>query len=99
MLDGKAVGVNTARKFIRYFNPETAQRLIDWDAIGKTNPLACDADAERGDELDGEAVGDGAEYSEDGIESAAEREYRRLNYNPNVGDVEELVDLEDKYRE
>lgn len=42
MLDGKAVGVNTARKFIRYFSAEQAQALIDWDTIGKKNPLADD---------------------------------------------------------
>lgn len=40
MLDGKTVGVNTARKFIRYFTADEAQALIDWDAIGKVNPLA-----------------------------------------------------------
>jgi transcriptional regulator with XRE-family HTH domain len=85
MLNGEAVGVNTARKFIRYFTADEAQALIDWDAIGKKNPLACEAD----DDEDGEVDGD----------EAAEREYRELNYDPNVGGVEDLVDLEDKYRE
>ena len=44
MLSGETVGVNTARKFIRYFTADEAQRLIDWEAIGKENPLACEAD-------------------------------------------------------
>jgi hypothetical protein len=52
MLDGKAVGVNTARKFIRYFTADEAQALIDWEAIGKVNPLACDADKEQPDDED-----------------------------------------------
>ena len=40
MLNGEAVGVNTARKFIGYIGADKAQRLIDWDAMGKKNPLA-----------------------------------------------------------
>jgi len=59
MLDGEAVGINTARKFIRYFSADEAQALIDWDAIGKVNPLACEADKElpdNEDEIDEEAI-------------------------------------------
>ena len=37
---GEAVGIKTARKFIYYFGADDAQRLIDWEAIGKKNPLA-----------------------------------------------------------
>lgn len=50
LLDGKAVGINTARKFIRYFSAEEAQHLIDWEAIGKENPLEADAAAEPDDD-------------------------------------------------
>jgi|GEM_PF-1595348 len=40
MLDGKAVDINTARKFIHFFGADEAQRMIDWETIGKKNPLA-----------------------------------------------------------
>lgn len=40
MLAGKAVGINTARKFIYYFSAEDAQHYIDWEAIGTENPLS-----------------------------------------------------------
>jgi len=50
MLNGETVGVNTARKFIRYFTADEAQRLIDWEAIGKENPLVCEADKEQPDD-------------------------------------------------
>lgn len=42
MLCGDKVGFNTARKFIRFFTPEKAQHLIDWEAIGVRNPLSED---------------------------------------------------------
>jgi plasmid maintenance system antidote protein VapI len=42
LLRGKTVGVYVARKFIRYFGAEKASGLIDWKAIGKENPLACE---------------------------------------------------------
>jgi transcriptional regulator with XRE-family HTH domain len=42
MLRGEAVGINTARKFINGLSANTAQELIDWDAIGVDNPLADD---------------------------------------------------------
>jgi transcriptional regulator with XRE-family HTH domain len=68
MLNGEAVGVNTTRKFIRYFTADEAQAFIDWDALGKVNPLACEADKEQPDdeencfdgedEIDEEVVGE-----------------------------------------
>jgi transcriptional regulator with XRE-family HTH domain len=58
MLDGQTVGINTARKFIRYFTAGEAQRLIDWDAIGKKNPLAGEADKDQPDGDGGEKDGD-----------------------------------------
>jgi transcriptional regulator with XRE-family HTH domain len=88
MLNGQTVGVNTARKFIAFFGADDAQSLIDWEAIGKKNPLACEADTETEDEDD----------FEDFDEDDAEHEYRALNYDPNCGSVEELIDLEDRYR-
>ena len=39
LLAGGAVGEATARNFIGYFGAAEAQRLIDWEAIGKKNPL------------------------------------------------------------
>jgi hypothetical protein len=63
MLDGEAVGVNTTRKFIRYFTADEAQDYIDWEAIGKINPFACEeddlpADAEQSDEVGEETIGE-----------------------------------------
>ncbi|MDR1093952.1 MAG: helix-turn-helix transcriptional regulator [Clostridiales bacterium] len=40
LLNGEAVGVGTARKFIAYVGAGEAARLIDWAAIGKENPFA-----------------------------------------------------------
>lgn len=40
LLDGKAVGEETARRFIYYFGADEAVKMIDWAAIGKENPLA-----------------------------------------------------------
>jgi len=48
LLGGGAVGIETARPFVYYLGTDTAQGLVDWAAIGKVNPLACD------DESDGE---------------------------------------------
>ena len=48
MLGGAAVDFDTARRFILYFTADEAQLLIDWDALGKENPLACEADGECG---------------------------------------------------
>jgi plasmid maintenance system antidote protein VapI len=39
MLNGEAVGEYTARKFIFYLGADEAQKIIDWQAIGKKNPL------------------------------------------------------------
>lgn len=76
MLDGEAVGINTTRKFIRYFTADEAQALIDWDAIGKVNPLACEADYEPPDEdeLDdeliiGELLDEDERYSDEFVDS------------------------------
>ena len=39
LLDGKAVGEGTARRFIYYFGADEAVKMIDWAAIGKENPF------------------------------------------------------------
>jgi plasmid maintenance system antidote protein VapI len=44
LLNGEAVDERTARKFIYYFGAGEAQRLVDWKAINKVNPFACEAD-------------------------------------------------------
>lgn len=46
LLAGDAADIKTAQCFIEYFGADTAQALIDWDAIGRENPLACEADKE-----------------------------------------------------
>ena len=40
LLDGTAVGEETARRFIYYFGADEAVKMVDWAAIGKENPLA-----------------------------------------------------------
>lgn len=40
LLNGLAVGEETARRFIYYFGADYAAKFIDWAAIGKQNPLA-----------------------------------------------------------
>lgn len=52
LLAGDAADMKTAQCFIEYFGVDTAQGLIDWDAMGKDNPFACEADEECG--ADGE---------------------------------------------
>jgi transcriptional regulator with XRE-family HTH domain len=74
MLDGEAVGVNTTRKFIRYFTADEAQDYIDWEAIGKTNPFAYEeddlpAEAEQSDGDD--------EVGEESIGELIEEDYYR----------------------
>ena len=54
MLNGEAVDVHTARKLIYYLGADAAQHYIDWDAIGKINPLA--NDGEGGENNDGDNV-------------------------------------------
>lgn len=39
MLTGMPVGIYTARKFIRFFKAEIAQRYIDWERMNIKNPL------------------------------------------------------------
>lgn len=39
LLDGTAVGEETARRFIYYFGADEAVKMIDWAAIGKQNPF------------------------------------------------------------
>ena len=39
LLDGTAVGEETARRFIFYFGADEAIKMIDWAAIGKENPF------------------------------------------------------------
>lgn len=39
MLNGEAVGLDTSRKFIRFFKAEVAQHYIDWKAMNIENPL------------------------------------------------------------
>ena len=46
MFNGEAVDEPTARKFIYYLGADEAQNFIDWEAIGKKNPLACKGDDE-----------------------------------------------------
>lgn len=46
LLEGEAVKRSTALEFICYFGADKAQELIDWEAIGTVNPLACEADEE-----------------------------------------------------
>lgn len=40
LLNGEAVGEKTAQQFIYYLGANEAQKFIDWEAIGKKNPLA-----------------------------------------------------------
>lgn len=39
LLNGEAVDRKVAERFIHYFGAEEAAKMIDWDAIGKVNPL------------------------------------------------------------
>ena len=39
LLDGTAVGEETARRFIYSFGADEAVKMIDWAAIGKQNPF------------------------------------------------------------
>ncbi len=39
LLTGEAVGLDTARKFIRFFKAELAQHYIDWETMNIKNPL------------------------------------------------------------
>ena len=48
MLAGEAVDEPTARKFIYYLGADEAQHFVDWEAIGKINPLASGADNKGG---------------------------------------------------
>lgn len=48
MLNGEAVGVKTAKKLIAYLGADEAGRLVDWEAIGKKNPLIVPVRKKRG---------------------------------------------------
>ena len=52
LLNGEAVDVEPARLFINYFGANKAQHLIDWEAIGKKNPLANEIITEDDDNAD-----------------------------------------------
>lgn len=39
LLKGEAVNEKTARQFIYFFGADEAVKFIDWEAIGKENPL------------------------------------------------------------
>lgn len=39
MLSGVAVGYETAKKFVYFLTANCAQYYIDWQAMGKKNPL------------------------------------------------------------
>jgi transcriptional regulator with XRE-family HTH domain len=52
LLNGEAVCQRTAERFINYLGAGLAQGIIDWKALGKKNPLACEAEAERADKGD-----------------------------------------------
>jgi len=41
MLNGEVLDIETSRKFMNFFSAGNVQYLVDWPAIGKTNPLAC----------------------------------------------------------
>lgn len=45
MLSGENVGLDTSRKFIRFFKAEIAQRYIDWETMQIRNPLQEDEEA------------------------------------------------------
>ena len=53
LLSGERVGYDTAKNFIAYLGADEAQALIDWGALGKKNPLACEADAQYADDSEG----------------------------------------------
>jgi plasmid maintenance system antidote protein VapI len=40
MLKGEPIDKETTECLVAYFGAETAQELIDWEAIGKANPHA-----------------------------------------------------------
>ncbi|MDR0850768.1 MAG: hypothetical protein LBN07_04850 [Christensenellaceae bacterium] len=44
LLKGEAVDEKAAHKFIYYFGADEAQHFIDWEAIGKKNPLINESD-------------------------------------------------------
>ena len=46
MLCGEAVGYDTAKKFIHYMKAERAPHFVNWEAIGKENPLAGEYESE-----------------------------------------------------
>lgn len=39
MLNGKQVGIFTARKFVKFFKADLAQHYIDWEKMNIKNPL------------------------------------------------------------
>lgn len=47
LLSGEAVGLDTARKFIRFFKAELAQHYIDWETMKIKNPLQEDKKNEK----------------------------------------------------
>jgi len=44
LLRGEAVGRTTAAAVVDYFGVDYSTYLIDWDAMGRPDPLACEAD-------------------------------------------------------
>ena len=46
LLKGKAVDEAVSLKFIVYFGAGVTEWLIDWEAIGRQDPFACEADGE-----------------------------------------------------
>ena len=46
LLNGEVVGIKTANLFIHHFGADKAQHFIDWETLGKKNPLANELPAE-----------------------------------------------------
>ena len=47
LLSGEAVGLDTARKFIRFFKAELDKHYIDWETMKIKNPLQEDKKNEK----------------------------------------------------
>ena len=56
LLNGEAVDEPTARKFIYYLGADEAQHFIDWVAINKINPLACEGGEKRSDDDENDGI-------------------------------------------
>jgi transcriptional regulator with XRE-family HTH domain len=50
LLNGEAIEVRPASLFVHYVGADKAQKMIDWEAIGKKNPLANEIDLPDGED-------------------------------------------------